>query len=78
MHSCRVILKAGPKPLTVAFRLKDAEEADEDELAPCIVMIDLHQLLRKVCLICLCQARLGECVQVNAAKAACMPLVPLQ
>lgn len=35
LHSSKVSLKAGPRPLTVAFRLKDADDAVEVEVAPC-------------------------------------------
>ncbi len=35
LHSSKVSLKAGPRPLTVAFRLKDADDATEVDVAPC-------------------------------------------
>ena len=35
LHSSNVSLKAGPRPLTVAFRLKDADDAVEVDVAPC-------------------------------------------
>lgn len=35
LHSSNVSLNAGPRPLTVAFRLKDADDAVEVDVAPC-------------------------------------------
>ncbi len=34
LHSSNVSLKAGPRPVTVAFRLKDADDAVEVDVAP--------------------------------------------
>ena len=35
LHNSRVILKAGPRPLTEAFRLKDPDDDAEVEAEPC-------------------------------------------
>ena len=41
LHRSRVSLKAGPRPLTLAFRLKQADDAVDVDVAPCSTHGDL-------------------------------------